>query len=114
MEKEGFKATVVNARFAKPLDEELILRLAKNKALVLTLEEGTLLGGFGSAVLELFERNQNRTDLTPFGIIRTLGIPDRFIDHGKRELLLDVLGLSALKVKEEVIRLIGAAEKQYV
>lgn len=114
LEKEGVKAAVVNARFAKPLDEELILRLAKNKALILTLEEGTLLGGFGGAVLELFERNQNNVDSVSFGAVRTLGIPDRFIDHGKRELLLDALGLSAQKIKEEVIRLMGAAEKQYV
>ncbi len=123
LEKEGIHSTVVNARFAKPLDEELILRLAKDKSLILTLEEGTRLGGFGNAVLELFERIQHNADGLPFPAIkasadfqpaiRTLGVPDRFIDHGKRESLLDMLGLSAKKIKEEVICLTGK-ERQYV
>ncbi len=92
LEKEGIQAYAVNARFVKPLDEELIRRLAKDVSLVVTVEEGTLLGGFGDAVLEL-------------GLpkVRTLGIPDRFIGHGKRETLLDSLGLSAQKIKAEIV-----------
>ena len=101
--KEGMQAAVVNARFAKPLDEELILRLAKGKALIVTVEEGALLGGFGDAVLELFEK---QAGIAPK--IRILGIPDRFIPHGKRELLLDGIGLSPEKIKAEVIRLLGS------
>ncbi len=98
LEKEGVKVTVVNARFAKPLDERLILEQAKGKSLIVTLEEGSLLGGFGSAVLELFERE---TSTLPR--IKTLGIPDRFISHGKRESLLDSLGLSPQKIKGMVL-----------
>lgn len=100
LEKEGIEATVVNARFAKPLDEELLLALAGEIPWIVTLEEGTRLGGFGDAVFELFERN------TVPARLRTLGIPDRFIKHGKRESLLDSLGLSAGKIKEEVLTLV--------
>lgn len=107
LEKEGVNATVVNVRFVKPLDESLIVRLAGEAKLVLTLEEGTLVGGFGSAVLELLEKSKNEGLLESFPKIKTLGIPDRFIEHGKREALLDSLGLSAPKIKEEVIRLLS-------
>ena len=107
LEKEGIEAAVVNARFVKPLDEALILRLAEETPLIVTLEEGVLPGGFGDAVFELFEKKAFGPGLWPFPALRTLGIPDRFIEHGKREALLDSLGLSAVKIKEEVTRLIG-------
>ncbi|MGH7197768.1 MAG: 1-deoxy-D-xylulose-5-phosphate synthase [Candidatus Omnitrophota bacterium] len=106
LEKEGVEATVVNARFAKPLDETLILSLAEGKTLVLTVEEGALAGGFGAAVLELFEKTAG-LERSPFPQVRTLGIPDRFIEHGKRESLLDALGLSAPKIKNEILRLLS-------
>jgi 1-deoxy-D-xylulose-5-phosphate synthase len=103
LEKEGIDAAVVNARFAKPLDETLILKMARGKSLVLTLEEGSLIGGFGSAVPALFEQLSKKNPGFVWPAIRTLGIPDRFIDHGKRETLLDNLGLSAQKIKQEVL-----------
>ncbi len=102
LEKEGIEAGVVNARFAKPLDEEIILDLARDAKLIFTLEEGALAGGFGGAVLELLQKEG--TLLSPSVKIRSLGIPDRFIEHGKRETLLDSLGLSAEKIKSEVIQ----------
>lgn len=106
--KEGIEAAVVNARFAKPLDAATILSLARDAKLVFTLEEGTLLGGFGSAVLELFQ--SDGADLLSSLKIKTLGIPDRFIEHGKREILLDSLGLNAWKIKSEVMQ---SLEKHY-
>jgi 1-deoxy-D-xylulose-5-phosphate synthase len=106
LSKEGVEAAVVNARFAKPLDEKLIISLAKDASLVLTLEEGTLLGGFGSAVLELFETVQNGTDMA-LPRVKRLGIPDRFIEHGKRETLLDNLGLSAEKIKTQTLHFLS-------
>ena len=105
LEKEGISTAVINARFVKPLDEESILSAAKEATLVMTLEEGSLAGGFGSAVLELFESRQNQFAVLPK--IRTLGIPDRFIEHGKRDVLLDGLGLSAPKIKDEVLNLLN-------
>lgn len=104
LEKENISATVVNARFAKPMDEALFVRLAKENTLIVTLEEGSLLGGFGSGVLELLQNTQGLS----LPKIRTLAIPDKFISHGKREILLDEIGLSPEKIKEEVLRLLPA------
>lgn len=101
---EGIDAGVVNARFCKPLDEDLIFRLANQIPLVVTMEEGCLAGGFGSAVLEFLEDKRN--EFSSFPRIKNLGIPDRFIEHGKREVLLDTLGLSSQKIKAEVIQML--------
>ena len=103
--EKGIEATVVNARFAKPLDETAILRLAQEKRLVVTLEEGSLIGGFGESILELFEKQEGTAPR-----IRTLGIPDRFIEHGKRESLLDKLGLSAPKIAAEIVKILKPEE----
>ena len=78
--------------------------MTQNKKLIVTLEEGSLTGGFGSAVLELFEKYQKQIP------VRVLAIPDRFIEHGKRDLLLDSIGLSPAKIKLEVLRLLGISE----
>ncbi len=85
---EGINLTVLNARFAKPLDRETILPLVERMPFVITVEEGTLEGGFGSAVLEAC----NAEGIDSRNVIR-LGIPDRFIEHGERSELLAELGL---------------------
>jgi 1-deoxy-D-xylulose-5-phosphate synthase len=85
---EGINVAVVNARFAKPLDRETIVPLVDRMPFVVTVEEGTLQGGFGSAVLEAC--NAERVDTR--SVIR-LGIPDRFIEHAERAELLADLGL---------------------
>ena len=85
---EGLDVGVVNARFAKPLDRNVILRAIEEGALVVTVEEGTLEGGFGSAVLEA----ANAAHLDARNVIR-LGLPDRFVEHGERAELLAELGL---------------------
>ena len=88
LREEGLNVAVVNARFAKPLDRETILPLVDRMPFVITVEEGTLEGGFGSAVLEACtaERIDTRN------VVR-LGIPDRFIEHAERAELLADLGL---------------------
>jgi 1-deoxy-D-xylulose-5-phosphate synthase len=88
LREEGLNIAVVNARFAKPLDRETILPLVERMPFVITVEEGTLQGGFGSAVLEAC--NAERIDTRH--VIR-LGIPDRFIEHAERAELLAELGL---------------------
>lgn len=88
LRQEGLEIGVVNARFAKPLDRTTILRALEELPLVITVEEGTLEGGFGSAVLEA----ANAAGLDTRNLIR-LGIPDRFIEHGERGELLTDLGL---------------------
>jgi 1-deoxy-D-xylulose-5-phosphate synthase len=90
LEKRGFSATVVNARFIKPLDENLILTLAASHGRVLTVEENVVAGGFGSAVLELL------ADQGLFGVaVKRLGIPDTFVEHGSQDILRQKFGLDA-------------------
>jgi 1-deoxy-D-xylulose-5-phosphate synthase len=86
--KDGLDVGVINARFLRPLDEETITRAVNETPFVITVEESTLNGGFGSAVLEMANDARLRTDH-----IRRLGIPDRFIEHGSRDELLADLGL---------------------
>jgi 1-deoxy-D-xylulose-5-phosphate synthase len=87
---EGLQFGVINARFVKPLDRETILRAVEQLPLVVTVEEGTLEGGFGSAVLEA----ANAAGLDARNVVR-LGVPDRFIEHAERGELLAELGLDA-------------------
>jgi 1-deoxy-D-xylulose-5-phosphate synthase len=88
--KEGLDFGAINARFVKPLDNSTILRAVADCPLVVTVEEGTLMGGFGSAVLEAASEAGLDTSH-----IRRLGIPDQFIEHGARNELLADLGLDA-------------------
>jgi 1-deoxy-D-xylulose-5-phosphate synthase len=89
--KEKIEATVVNARFVKPLDASLLLALARTKRVIVTVEEAYLAGGFGSAVLELLEENGLQDKVH---VIR-MGIPDRLVSHGDAKLLLAKYGLDA-------------------
>jgi len=89
--KDGIAATVVNARFVKPLDAGLLLALARTKRLIVTVEEAYLAGGFGSAVMELLEENGL---LDSVRLVR-MGVPDRVVTHGDPKLLLAKYGLDA-------------------
>ena len=98
--KEGWSIGVINARFAKPLDRQLILDQARGKRLVVTFEESVVTGGFGSAVLEAIEEARVADGALRQTAVRILGIPgDRFVDHGsvvdlRRRLRLDAAGLA--------------------
>ncbi|HEY2910311.1 MAG TPA: 1-deoxy-D-xylulose-5-phosphate synthase, partial [Gemmataceae bacterium] len=85
---EGIRVGVINARFVKPLDRETILRAVETLPFVATVEEGTIEGGFGTAVLEA----ANAAGIDSRNVVR-FGIPDRFIEHGDRGELLAELGL---------------------
>jgi 1-deoxy-D-xylulose-5-phosphate synthase len=87
---DGIHMGVINARFVKPLDTETILKAVETLPLVVTVEEGTIEGGFGSAVLEA----ANAAGLDTRNVVRK-GIPDKFIEHGERSELLADLGLNA-------------------
>jgi 1-deoxy-D-xylulose-5-phosphate synthase len=97
---DGWSIGVVNARFAKPLDRQLILDQARGKRLVVTFEESVVTGGFGSAVLETIEEARQSDAALRQMAVRILGIPgDRFVDHGavgdlRRLLRLDAEGLT--------------------
>jgi 1-deoxy-D-xylulose-5-phosphate synthase len=88
LREEGLDVGVINARFAKPLDRTTILRAVEQIPLVITLEEGTLEGGFGSAVLEAC----NAAGVDTRGIVR-LGLPDAFVEHAERTEQFHDLGL---------------------
>ncbi|CAN5317239.1 1-deoxy-D-xylulose-5-phosphate synthase [soil metagenome] len=85
--EHGISATVINARFAKPLDEELILELARTHQGLVTIEENAAMGGFGSAVLELLNREQLTTPT------RIAAIPDRFFEQASQARLRDLAGI---------------------
>jgi len=95
----GLKATVVNARFIKPLDEELLLQHANEYSLIVTMEDHTLPGGFGSSVIELL---QSKALQTP---VYRVGWPDVFIDHGTSyDSLRTANGLSCEHIEAEILR----------
>jgi 1-deoxy-D-xylulose-5-phosphate synthase len=99
LERQGLSVEVVNMRFAKPIDMELIADLRARHDLVLTVEDHSLRGGFGSCFLEGLH-------LLPHGRIprvRCLGVPDDFIEHASREQLLEMLGLDAAGIARAAI-----------
>ena len=104
LSKEGVSTAVVNARFVKPLDQELITSVAKRVRYVVTVEEGCRMGGFGSAVLEtLSEAGINRVTT------KVLGLPDWYIEQGPQDLLRERYGLTAEGIYQSVKELIGSA-----
>jgi 1-deoxy-D-xylulose-5-phosphate synthase len=101
-------ATVANMRFVKPLDVELVTRLAREHDYLVTVEEGCVMGGAGSAVAEA---------LAAQGIVKPimhLGLPDKFIDHGDPGLLLASVGLDAKGIAASIRERIGVAEPRLV
>jgi 1-deoxy-D-xylulose-5-phosphate synthase len=95
---ERLDATVVNMRFIKPLDEELVLRFAATHAALVTVEENAIAGGAGSAVIELLANCG-----TPLSTL-TLGIPDRYIEHGSREDCLESAELDVVSLEAAIRR----------
>jgi 1-deoxy-D-xylulose-5-phosphate synthase len=108
--REGWSTGIINARFAKPLDRQLILDQARGKKLVVTLEESVVSGGFGSAVLDLMEQARVTDPVYRDVAIRIVGLPaERFVDHGcvddlRRTLRLDVPGIAG-QIRETLARL---------
>jgi 1-deoxy-D-xylulose-5-phosphate synthase len=97
LREEGLSVGVINARFVKPLDKQTLLRAVDEIPIVVTIEEGTLEGGFGSALLEA----ANSAGLETRHIVR-MGIPDHFIEHGERQDLLADLGLDVSGICKRV------------
>ena len=88
--EKGIEVTVVNARFAKPLDENLIIEVSRKHQIVFTVEDHTEVGGFGSAILELLVDKGINTQN-----IHKMGVPDKFIEQGSRDHILKTLNLDA-------------------
>ncbi len=98
----GLRATVADARFAKPLDGPLAERLAREHDLLVTIEENVLAGGFGSGVLEHLEDAFAESPAERARVLR-VGLPDRFVTHGKPALLREEAGLTGESVAERVL-----------
>jgi 1-deoxy-D-xylulose-5-phosphate synthase len=96
--EHGLEATVADARFAKPLDEELITQLVEDHDVLVTVEENVLSGGFGSGVVELLSDR----DLAGHARVLRFGLPDRYVTHGKPDLLREEVGLTPRAVADQV------------
>ncbi|MEA2351596.1 MAG: 1-deoxy-D-xylulose-5-phosphate synthase [Thermoleophilaceae bacterium] len=104
LEEHDLSVTVADARFAKPLDAELLGTLAAEHELIVTIEDGVVQGGFGSAVAEhLFDH-----DLARDTRLMRVGLPDRFVTHGKPSLLHAEVGLTPEAVVERVLEAVGS------
>ena len=108
LRERGVHPTVCDARFAKPLDRELLHSLAASHELLVTVEENVLAGGFGAAVLE--HLSDSGTLAGAPAVIR-FGLPDRYVTHGKPALLHEEVGLTAERVTERVL---GALDRSAV
>jgi len=102
LSERGIAASVVNARFVKPLDGDLICELAKQCGRLVTLEENAVSGGFGSAVAELLHGKRLAVP------VLSLGLPDEFVEHGSRPALLAKEGLEPNAIAESVARFVEA------
>ena len=106
LSQKGLSTTVVDARFAKPLDEDLIRRLAKEHEVLLTVEEGSI-GGFGSFVLH-FLANDGLLDR---GLkVRPLCLPDKFIDHNNPEVMYALACLNADQIAATAMSALGLTD----
>jgi 1-deoxy-D-xylulose-5-phosphate synthase len=104
--EKGIRATVVNARFVKPLDRDLILGAARKTGCLVTVEENALQGGFGSAVLELLA-DEGETSVR----VKRIGIPDRYIEQGSQAQLRADLGLDAAGIARSVAEFVRRTGK---
>jgi 1-deoxy-D-xylulose-5-phosphate synthase len=102
----GIQATVVNSRFAKPLDSELILDIASRINHLVTVEENVFIGGFGSSVLALLQK-MGISDVR----VKSIGIPDEFVEHGTQAILRAKYGLDAKGIAQEVMLLFSEAKQ---
>jgi 1-deoxy-D-xylulose-5-phosphate synthase len=100
LRKKGVSAAVVDARFVKPLDADLLLPLVRRIGRVVTVEENLLAGGFGSAVMELLEEH----DEYPQRFHR-IGVRDRFVEHGDPAELREACGLTSTHIVSEALRI---------
>jgi 1-deoxy-D-xylulose-5-phosphate synthase len=99
---EALDATVANMRFVKPLDHALVAELARSHEVLVTVEDGCVMGGAGSAVLE---------SLQAVGLnvpVLQLGLPDEFIEHGDPAKLMSLAGLDAAGIQQSILKRFGA------
>lgn len=97
LKAEGYNCSLVNARFVKPLDEQMVKKLAENHKLIVTIEENIQAGGFGERVLECVSRNHLNASVLP------LALPDDYIEHGSVDVLRKEVSLDAQSMKARIL-----------
>jgi len=107
LSEKGISATIVDSRFVKPIDNELIISLAEKISHIITVEENVLQGGFGSAVLECL----NEAGMTGMDLTR-IGIPDKFVEHGTQDFLRSKYGIDAHSIADTAIKILENAGKK--
>jgi len=107
LERQGISAAVINARFVKPLDQDLIFDWARKIGKIVTIEENVLQGGFGSAVLEMLQE----ISFFPKSFVR-LGIPDTFVVHGPQSTLRNLYGIDADGIENAALNLLNRRDGQ--
>ena len=101
MKAEGINPAHYDMRFVKPLDEEMLHEVFRKYNKIITIEDGTVVGGFGSAVLEFMNAHGYKADL------KIMGIPDRLIEHGTPKQLYDEIGMDANGIAQTLRALAG-------
>ncbi|BAD79277.1 1-deoxyxylulose-5-phosphate synthase [Synechococcus elongatus PCC 6301] len=105
LNEHGISATVINARFAKPLDEELIVPLARQIGKVVTFEEGCLPGGFGSAIMESLQAHDLQVPVLP------IGVPDLLVEHASPDESKQELGLTPRQMADRILEKFGSRQR---
>lgn len=98
LKKKGINITLINARFAKPLDEKLFLEVANSHKTIITVEDNAIIGGFGSYVNNLIVKDRNKCKVI------NVGIPDEFIEHGNVDILYKQLKMDKESIKSLVLK----------
>ena len=104
LKKKGINITLIDARFAKPLDENLIWQIANNHESIITIEEGSI-GGFGSHVSNFLSKKNLLDNNLKF---RSMIFPDKFIEHDKPEKMYNVAGLNSASIEQKILDTINS------
>ncbi len=110
---QGIQVGVINARFAKPLDRELLVSIAKRCHKIVTLEEQALAGGFGEAVLALLEEERAKDNI-PAVSVRRIGLPDYFLEHGPQKVIRAEIGLDPESITNMALLFAGEQHKKSI
>jgi len=108
VKQEGINPAHYDMRFVKPLDEEMLHDVFSNYSKVITVEDGTVVGGFGSAILEFMNEHGYKAD------VKILGIPDRLVEHGTPKQLYDEIGIDANAIAAMLRKMVGVSKVQMV
>lgn len=100
LEAEGIQAAHYDLRFAKPIDEAMLHEVFSRYKKIITIEDGTIMGGVGSAILEFMADNGYSAE------VKRLGIPDKFIEHGEQNELYEECGFSVKQIREEILEIL--------